>query len=475
MKNSVSSSLARWLAAWFVLALAACQGIQVRPDQSVHLVCADADGGYDGPLVEGQPKAQRNHTDHAQRIADAYERSGCTRVMLVVHGGLVEREAGIEHSLQLLAKMREDPTMQDTFPIFVIWETGIGRSYADHLFGVRQGCRQPLLASLTSPFVLLADLGRALVRVPITVSTQLGNLAAYYVAAEPAGVPGAWATSAGLDRSDENDPWTATLGDVGLELVPGIARVITGPLLDAAGVPAYKNMRRRARVLFVRDHDHDGDQHRLSGALPQLMEALVAVKRRPRFTLIAHSMGTLVVNELIQRYGHRSWPEELRGRMSGSSDTEQMTKARTMAETPLAIEHIVYMGAACTVREFAGSVLPHLRSNAAARFYNLCLHPFDELDDRYAGGVVPNGSLLEWIDDYITEQESPLDRTLGKWNNTMDGFPLMDYVPGSVRERIQVRGFPRRGCGPHDHGDFDDVEQCFWRPAFWQLPLPAGR
>ena len=78
-------------------------------------------------------------------------------------------------------------------------------------------------------------------------------------------------------------------------------------------------------------------------------------------------------------------------------------------------DRIVYMGAACTVQEFADQALPYIKQHAYTRFYNLCLHPVEEANDRYGWGVLPFGSLLDWIGNYITDRESALDGTLGKW------------------------------------------------------------
>jgi pimeloyl-ACP methyl ester carboxylesterase len=469
MPQSVPFVAVRELAVCAALLSAGCSTLSVRPDQAVHLVCADSDGGFCGPeeqITPGATAPERNHEDHAERIAQAFANSGCTRVMLVIHGGLVSRSTGVEEALATLDVMSADDHMRDTFPIFVNWETGITRSYFDHLFYVRAGVSDRRYAIPTAPFVALADFGRAVARLPITWWTQVDNFADYYGGRSPAGVPNGWRRTTWLDRTDENDPWYHNLSDLALEVVPGITRLGTSLLLDGAGIPAYKNMRRRARVLFVRDQDHDTDQHRLSGAIPALMDAFAKLEQPPRFTVIAHSMGTLVANELMLRYGHRTW-QVAPVRRRGERTRQLAAEGIEVVAAPITFENIVYMGAACSVREFANAVLPLLRNRAETKFFNLCLHPFDEADDRYSYGLAPHGSLLQWIDAYITEQESPLDRTLGTWDNAMDGMPLMDALTRDVRRRVFTRGFPRTGDGPHDHGDFNDAKHRFWHPDFW--------
>jgi len=438
-----------------LLLAASCGSIEVTRGDYLHMVCADPDGRFYELAIAGEPREdRRDHEHHAEEIAAAFKESGAERVLLVIHGGLVGMEEGVHTSERTLAAMQRDGTTARAFPIFVNWETGIRRSYWDYLVHVRAGERNTVLAVLTSPFMLIADVGRALVRLPLTLTQQATNLIDYYRSKAPEPVPDGWAKSARLDRTEEDDDWISVAADAGLELVPGIVRLGTGLVLDAAGLPAYKNMRRRARVLFARDVDYELARPQMSGALPALMQAIADVKPGARFTVIAHSMGALVANELVLRYGNRKF----RG-------PDQRERPQAMA-----FDTIVYMGAACSMREFAGSVLPYVRDHDGTQFFNLCLHPYDEADDRYVFGTLPHGSLLDWIDDYITEQESALDRTLGKWNNAMDGLPLVDYLVDRVRKRIVTKGFPRRGPGPHDHGDFNDPTQGYWREEFWQLP-----
>lgn len=450
---------------------ACCSARVLSHEEAVHFVVADEDGGFCVPYGASSPGS---HAAHAKNIAKAYQESGCSRVMLIVHGGLVARDEGIRDSLKTLAAMSPE-FRRETFPIFVVWETGILRSYVDNLFSVRAGRNNPMVAVPTVPVVFLAELGRAIARYPLTLGRQLVAGFSYYVNQSVAGVPEGWRDQAYIDTRTGDCGACTTICEIGGELIPGVVRLITTPMLDMVGLPAFKNMRRRARVLFVRDRDHDTSQ--LSGAMPVLMMELAMAKELPKFMIVAHSMGALVANEIIQRYGHPQWPEDLRlqpVKVPGFGTI--MVPVIKFSADRLDFSHIVYMGAACSVREFAGAVLPYLRTNDTSRFYNLCLHPSDEQNDRYLGGTMPHGSLLEWIDNFITEQESPLDRTLGKWNNAMENLVMMDIVAPAVRERIRIRGFPRGGPGPHDHGQFNDFNQTFWESDFWWQPPPkTGR
>ena len=111
-------------------------------------------------------------------------------------------------------------------------------------------------------------------------------------------------------------------------------------------------------------------------------------------TLIGHSMGTIVLNELLRVYPR------------------------------LPYENIVYMAAASSMSDFYRSVIPLLEKDKEGdgkkrglRFYSLLLHPYAEATERFAGGMAPDGSLLEWVDNMYERPKTIFDRTLGKWRN----------------------------------------------------------
>lgn len=443
-----------------------------------HMLCVDSDGGPAVLAIDGdEGDRAQDHESHAREIVAAFRTWSAAnhsrRIMLIVHGGLVSMRTAVADAEKVMAAMGQDPPDEPCFPIFVNWETGIGTSYGDHLFYVRGGRSRPVLAMLTWPFYLVADFGRAVARYPLTLFQQVQNLGAYYFPGEALAVPDGWKDTARLDASVD-DAGTVAL-DLAMELLPGVLRLGTTILLDGSGVPAFRDMVRRARVLFVRDEDFDRAKPSYTGALSVLCDELIRGTRKPdpktgqqspghevpQVTIVAHSMGTIVANELLRRYGHRHFPEVENEPISHLID----------------FDTIVFMGAACTIREFHDTTLSFVRDHENARFYNLCLDPADEADDRYVGGILPHGSLLEWIDHFITDQQTAMDRTLGKWNNVIAALPLMAWLDGDVRRRIVVRGFSRSrsATGPHDHGDFNNVALKFWKREFWdwRRPLPA--
>lgn len=174
----------------------------------------------------------------------------------------------------------------------------------------------------------------------------------------------------------------------------------------------------------------------------------------PEIHLFGHSMGGFVVNETLARF------------------------------TDLPITNATYMAAANSKREFEIASREYLHSPAnqqaaPAAFFNLTLHPTAESRERFMGGILPLGSLLEWVDEYFEGPRTFDDRTWGKWNNVMISAGTL---PPKVQSRLSVRVFPlaeetKNGCGPSldrqassarchplKHGDFDDFT--FWRPEY---------
>jgi len=154
--------------------------------------------------------------------------------------------------------------------------------------------------------------------------------------------------------------------------------------------------------------------------------------------------------------------------------------------------NIVYMAAACTVRDFSRSVVPYLvqhRADPAAsddprkagtQFYNLMLHPLAELRERdRLFDLPPRGSLLVWLDNFLTDPQTPLDRTLGRWENII---PATDLIPQSVRGQVTLKAFPlapyddavppgKPDYGPQAHGQFRGKP--YWCPSFWRSESPV--
>jgi hypothetical protein len=91
----------------------------------------------------------------------------------------------------------------------------------------------------------------------------------------------------------------------------------------------------------------------------------------------------------------------------------------------------------------------------------------------------PQGSLLEWIDDYYSSTETDYGRTLGKWDNAILGTKgyLERRESDNLKQQIHIKGFgvgDEETHGPQHHGGFDQMrfwDTDFWKPGVWNERL----
>jgi hypothetical protein len=131
----------------------------------------------------------------------------------------------------------------------------------------------------------------------------------------------------------------------------------------------------------------------------------------------------------------------------------------------LSYRNIVFMGGAARISDVLKTVVPVLRKNAESRFYNLTLLPSNEAREMTYKGLLPSGSLLEWIDELYESPHSRLERTVGKWDNLRVLLPVLSEETGT--DRITIKVFGSEAGEPTQHGDFNNVDMCFWRDSFW--------
>ncbi len=230
-------------------------------------------------------------------------------------------------------------------------------------------------------------------------------------------------------------------------------------VVDALGEPAWDMMHRRALGMF-QDPNSFGHQQNApagyvppTGAVTTLLDALDTLIHRDtathyELTIVGHSMGAIVATEVTRRYDS------------------------------LPIDNLVFMAAAASLREFEVGVMPYMEHHPKTQFYNLTLHPFNDLRESHDVAIPPYGSLLEWVDAFYSHPESDFDRMIGKYTNVMQASFMF---PTEIRGRVHIKAFgynDGKGCGPGhtlpvQHGDFNALPVPFWRPAFWQ-PNQAG-
>lgn len=219
-------------------------------------------------------------------------------------------------------------------------------------------------------------------------------------------------------------------------------------------------MQRRTTILFSRDNNADSTitekgplqifGEMLTSALNNSFPKQVTGKRG-KLRIIGHSMGTILASEFLRRF-----PEIL-------------------------FDDIVFMAAACSIRDLDESVFPYLAhpKNKGTEFYNLMLDPYAEIREATALGMSPGGSLLVWIDQWFDQPDTMLDRTAGRYTNIgLNANYLLNrmqqYEPQSnILQRIHFKVFPYRDDYlspseniPMTHSAFGDFH--FWEEKFWK-------
>jgi len=404
------------------------------------------------------------------------------RIVLFIHGGMVTLK-NAERTADGLTRIIKDPA---TYPMFINWEAGPFSSYLRHLAYERNGVsyRGTSIAfptTLGSPLILLSDLGRGISRLPINailsagkilqtseglsgksnkifpVKGQLENTLTVLEYGTENHVPREHFLEDGLVHpanghrgrninvalgTDKRSPDPIV---VAKSIVTYPAKFATEPLLDALGTPAWGNMLRRTRSMFhpsenyiaQADHSHN---NQIGPATLFFQELDKFMQSHPdvQLDVIAHSMGTIVMNEAF------------------------------VLTPDLRVRNLVYMGAACSIRDFQASAGRYLTDpKCKTNFYNLSLHPRAELDESEFKGIPMKGSLLVWIDEFFQAPESFGDRTLGTFENAVIA---KDFLPDNPR--VHLKAFPmQRPCkpgpclGPQTHPDF--TTYAFWKPDFW--------
>jgi hypothetical protein len=162
-----------------------------------------------------------------------------------------------------------------------------------------------------------------------------------------------------------------------------------------------------------------------------------------RIDMIGHSMGTIVVNELLEAFPH------------------------------LPYENIVFMGGATTIRDSVDALAPVLRmAPGCTHFFNLSLHPMNEARESSSDGFAVSGSMLVWVDEMFEHPKTLPDRTIGQWRNVR---MVKRALPIDLQRLMLFRVFNRDAGNPPDpgnplyHGAFNDAGVSFWRPSFWGL------
>ena len=407
------------------------------------------------------------------------------QILIFAHGGLNMQVGTVERAHELMQAIPRE----DYYPIFVNWQSSLFSSYFDHLLYVRQGESWDGWGLMTTPlFVPVyfgADVARAIARAPIVWYFMVQNWVksvwnsatiaeADAIATELEQEYRQNPTGGGLrmahDPADRREGWDAALAHT-TTVLTAPTKLVGSMFIDAFGKSAWEIMLRRTHMLYHtereffesrkvavdgRKPDRPTSRIRPDGALSVFLRRLQDVLVRNggieawEITLVGHSMGTIVLNQMIREFG-----------------------VKPAADVALPFNRIVYMAGAATVRDYQDSLFPYLRRNRNAHIYHLILHPKAEIRERFDPGIPyvdlpPRGSLLVWVDEFLSAPETPLDRTVGRYENLL---PAVHNTPDEVRGRVHIKAF---GAGrdvraPQEHGDFTSRLK-FWKSECWWSP-----
>jgi hypothetical protein len=420
---------------------------------------------------------------------------GKRKVLIFVHGGLNSQRKTIGRAERLSAIIAREPNPD--YPIFINWDSSFFSGYYDYLFHIRQGTYYPSYhpyAWVLAPFYFLADTGRGILQAPSIWFSELaksepeewlqGNV--YSGVTLPIGseiehnyrrvaqeLKESYAQNPSGDvmaiseGKDQREFWfegfQADL--IGALTLP--FKMISAPFIETFGESSWRMNQRRTRVLYQSNQEFvdeaGGKYSPPAGGLAQFMERLAREyylenapdisedKKKPwDITLVGHSMGAIILNEAIRRFGV----------------TTLQDKSGMRVEVMLPFNRIVYLGAASSIRDYEDSVFPYLKRNQQARFYHLVLH--EEAEERETAGfdLALRGSILVWLDDFMNDPETPLDRTLGNYVNLM--LAAHD-TPDAVRRRISIKAFGagKTAKAPQTHSELTE-KFVFWKEECWK-------
>jgi len=447
------------------LLLCSCSAPVISKASMTKIIAVDPDGN---PVLYPYRDNDRIVSPHEytyelqldRMIADI-RASGRKKILIYVFGGMNFVDDTVINSEELYKTIWNH---SDYYPVFINWESSLLEAYMDHLFYIRRGVRSYSFGPTLFPFYLTSDISRAVMRLPVNLAFQ--SYGVFYSDYENQQLDAESMTLMNKMKmrwyaGKDNMP----LGEQALARTSYCfgfpVRIITTPLLDVGGKSGWDVMRHRVRNAFERSAPYeigDGEDLKMAwsppdGALSLFMNRIQELQLHNssyEITVIGHSMGPLIINEMVSRYDSVSF------------------------------KNIVYMASASSSRETAQVLRPYLSRHPESTFYNLCLHPSIDSDDMMIYGVTPRGSVLEWIDLYFSDPVSRDDHTVGQWNKAMECLPRR---LGPVQSQVINKAFGVRDPVtntralnlPEQHTDFSLPEIRFWEPDFWQIPANGGK
>ncbi|MDB4985878.1 MAG: hypothetical protein JWN04_1056 [Myxococcaceae bacterium] len=488
--------------AWLALGLLlqGCGAAALQHGDFVRVLSATADGTL-ASVREVGVSSKPTLAQQVRSIADAaMQQTQDRKLLLYLHGGLNSVSSSTKDSPGLLEAMTKD----NYYPILVNWESGLASAYRSHLTRSATGRPSTWVHKATAPATFLFDL------VDVGVSTPRS----WYRAASDSILSSVFAhkqhdralmgdlpfcdSSRGEEAEADprvqelsmvcrrNDEWPSNgdqFGKSALWLALAPVRLVTTSIVYTIGAAEWKNMTRSAQLLFntedefrVPPETQDFNQGALSALLDELVSRIDPAASQPlEVTLVGHSMGAIVINEILNRY---------------------------VSDPRIVFDDVVYLGAASSTHDSLLAIVHYLHEHPDTRFHGVVLHPYAEDREREYATAVPDGSLLVWVDSMFQGASSFLGRTFGRWENLRPAVRLFHErsvqvdvgrmtadtrtalaasssapsqkrasMPGSVQLPLDQRvHFAVMGFGddsPQRHSDLNDLKFRFWCPQFW--------
>jgi pimeloyl-ACP methyl ester carboxylesterase len=496
------------------------------PDQDIttltseHVLSVNADGFLENLLQNSRIIKKRDELNAylEQTVWQGFKNSGKQKILIFVHGGLNAKAQGIAH----FRANYQEILSGDYYPVFIVWPSGLGETYVEHLVSVRQGVKaetsgEKTFSYLTVPFVFFADLGRAITRLPLVDATSWRSDVETVTPIRDREGGAAVRQYQDLVRDNYNiaigDDYSRRSDRFGR----GVSYWLTFPLkaidasfIDGFGTVAWDDMLRRTQEVYPSKSD--------VGTLART-ESLLADATRPESVTTSAQKTTKTMSAHQQRRaehyagaGVPAFLEMLADAQSKDANLEvtgvghsmgTIILNRVLADTDVKFKNIVYMGAACSIADFSSSALPYIREHTNAQFYNLSLHPVAEAGEWNALDLVPRGSLLVWIDNFLSNPVTEQERTMGRWRNLFRGSPTGEPIirrffdgpdQASLKQRLHFEGFSvgfgdktqirdikfqwnenpnlkdrkERCDNPLSHGEFSEMP--YWSSDFWWRP-----
>jgi hypothetical protein len=389
------------------------------------------------------------------------------RLFIFVHGGLTgpdeSRSRAIRDSYIVSQNQYNDhPDEVSYYPLFINWRSDFANSYRHQIEDMRQGEEIGRVEGfLSAPLFFISDITQAVARIPATWYKYTRTLFKTKVlknvveCKEEHNIEGETVICEEYDRNFSDKAQRV------IRFIPSMPFQYVWVLpTDSFGKTAWINMLRRTQLimrhpreldenyvmqLWQEDNSHGEGKTEFNGLshMAHFFRTLShRIEENPEnkitITLVGHSMGAIVINEIL-----RSFPD-------------------------LPYQEIVYLAAACSIKDFEQSVVPLLLNpkHATLKFYNVSLDPNAEAREYTVGGLGPTGSLLEWIDSYYTDPPTLLNKTMGKWQN----IAIAKHIfPQEARKKMTFKVFAfHKKEQPIQHGQMDDLERCYWRTQYWQ-------